>query len=371
LLVRGFWNLQQVQPGMDPSGVLTTRVSLSNSSYDDPARLRQFWSMLSERLAAAPGVESSTIMGGLPPQRSAVHNDTEIENFAPRPGGPNQNVAFYQSVGDRFFETMGIRLVDGRFFDTRDGFGAPPVVIVNQTMARTFWPGESALGKRIRPSGRDTEWMTVVGVIADVKNAGLDQPVGTEIFMPARQGNNAGRTAYATVKVAGNPRTMAGPVREAIRSIDPTLPVAGPQTMDEVMNLAQSRPRFLATMLTIFSGLALALAAFGIYGVISYSVTQRTTEFGIRMALGARPANVLGIVMRQGIAVALAGIAVGALGAAFLTRWLEGLLFGVSQFDTATFAGMAAVLGLVTVLASWVPAHRATAVDPVKALKYE
>jgi ABC-type antimicrobial peptide transport system permease subunit len=237
-------------------------------------------------------------------------------------------------------------------------------------MARTFWPGENAIGKRIRPSG-STEWTTVVGVVADVKNAGLEQPVGTEIFLPARQLNNAGRTAYATVKVAGDPRQMAGAVREAIRSIDPTLPVGEAQTMDEVMNLAQSRPRFLATMLTIFSSLALALAAFGIYGVISYSVTQRTTEFGIRMALGARPANVLGIVMRQGMLVAAAGVAMGAAGAALLTRWLEGLLFGVSEFDAATFASMAAILALVTILASWVPAQRATAVDPVKALKYE
>jgi predicted permease len=306
---------------------------------------------------------------GLPPERQAVQNDTEIENFVPRPGGPNQNVAFYQVAGDHFFETLGIRLVDGRFLDSRDAESATPTVVVNQTMARAFWPGESAIGKRIRPSG-SRDWRTVVGVVADVKNAGLDDPVGTEIFLPARQANGAG-TAYAIVRSVGDPRSLSGAVREAIRSIDSGLPVSAPRTMDDVMGEAQSRPRFLAAMLTLFSTLALALAAFGIYGVISYSVAQRTTEFGIRMALGAQSSHVLGIVVREGAVLAGVGVAAGAAGALVLTRSLEGLLFGVSQFDVLTFAAMASVLAGVTLLASWVPAQRASAVDPMKALKYE
>jgi putative ABC transport system permease protein len=369
LLVQAFWKLQQVPAGLNPSGLLTMRVSLSNQGYQDNNRRRQFWTELGERLARIPGVQSSTVAQGLPPERLAAQNDTEIENFVPRPGGPNQNVAFYQVVGDRFFETLGIRLVDGRFLDPRDSEAATPTVVVNQTMAREFWPGESAVGKRIRPSGNKA-WLTIVGVVADVKNAGLDKPVGTEIFLPARQVNGSG-TAYAIVRAAGDPRTFSGAVREAIRGIDPALPVAAPKTMNEVMGDAQSRPRFLAAMLTLFSTLALALAAFGIYGVISYSVAQRTAEFGIRLALGAQASDVLGIVVREGAILAGIGVVAGAAGALVLTRSLEGMLFGVSQFDVLTFAAMAAVLAAVTLAASWVPAQRASAVDPIRALKYE
>jgi putative ABC transport system permease protein len=370
LLVQAFWRLQRVDSGLEPGGVLTMRVALSNAAYNDNAKRQQFWMTLSEKLASLPGIQSATILQGLPPERIAVQNDTQIENFVKREGGPIQNVAFYQTVGDRFFETLGIRLLDGRFFDNRDGAGGVPAVIVNQTMARTFWPAESAIGKRIRPSGGGENWLTIVGVVADVKNAGLDKPVGTEIFLPARQFGGAG-TAYAAVRAPGDPRQHANAIRRIIQEIDPALPVGAPRTMDDVLGEAQSRPRFLAGMLTLFSTLALALAAFGIYGVISYSVAQRTTEFGVRMALGAQPSHVLGIVIREGAGLAGAGVITGALGALILTRSLEGLLFDVSRFDLATFVLMAGVLAAVTVFASWVPAQRATSVDPVKALKYE
>jgi putative ABC transport system permease protein len=371
LLVQAFWKLQRVDAGIEPEGVLTMRIALSNASYNDTAKRRQFWVNLSDRLKELPGIQSATLFQGLPPERIAVQNDTAIENFVPREGGPIQNVAFYQTVGDRFFETLGIKLLEGRLFDARDGAGAVPAVVVNQTMAHTFWPGESAIGKRIKPSGSpNQDWLTIVGVVADVKNAGLDKPVGTEIFMPARQFGGAG-TVYATIKSAGDPRQHANAVRRIAQEIDPSLPVGAPRTMNEVLSEAQSRPRFLAGMLTLFSTLALALAAFGIYGVISYSVAQRTTEFGIRMALGAQTSHVLGLVIREGAVLAAIGVTAGALGAIALTRSLDGLLFEVSRFDAVTFLFMAAVLAAVTVLASWVPAHRATTVDPVKALKYE
>lgn len=373
LLLQAFWRLQRVDAGIHADQLLTVRVSLSGNEYNDAGRRRQFWINLNERLTAIPGVESATLLAGLPPDRPAVQNDTTIENFVPRPGGPIQNVAFYQNVGDRPFETLRARLVDGRFFDTRDGFGAAPVVIVNQTMARTFWPGESAVGKRIRPSGApDQEWLTIVGVVADIRNAGLDKPVGTEIFLPARQLTNAARSVYAVVRTtAADSRSVASAVRRSIGEIDPGLPVAAARTMDEVLGEAQSRPRFLASMLTLFSTLALALAAFGIYGVISYSVAQRTTEFGIRMALGAQASHVLKLVIREGAILAVGGIVAGVIGALLLSRSLEGLLFGVSRFDLLTFLGMAGLLGVVTVFASWIPAQRATSVDPIKALKYE
>ncbi len=369
LLVQAFWRLQRVDAGLRAENLVTMRVSLSNAAYNDQARLTQFWSTLSDRLANLPGIESGTAMTGLPPIRGANQNDTDIENFVPREGGPVQNVAYYQNVGDRFFETLGIRLVEGRFFDARDGSSAPRVAIVNHSMARTFWPGESALGKRVRPSG-SKDWATIVGVVADVRNGGLDKPAGTELFLSARQGAG-GRTAWITVRTRGNARDAVETVRRTVRDIDPSLPVTSPRTMDQVFGEAQSRPRFLALILTIFSTLSLVLAAFGIYGVISYSVTQRTTEFGIRMALGAQAGDVQRLVVREGAVLAVAGVVIGAAGALALTRSLEGLLFDISRFDVVTFGAMACLLAGVALVASWVPARRATAVDPIRALRYE
>jgi predicted permease len=332
--------------------------------------LQQFWNALNEKLAAIPGVESATIAGGLPPQRFAVQNDTLIEHFVPRRGGPIQNVAFYQNVGDRFFETLGTRLLEGRYFDQRDGAGAPLTVIVNHTMAATFWPGESAVGKRIKPGGTK-EWMTVIGVVADLKNAGLDQPVGTEIFLPARQGNSTG-APYVIVKTSMNdPKQLGNAVTAAVHSLDRAVPVSRVRTMNEVLSLAESRPKFLAIVLTVFSSLALVLSAFGIYGVVSYSVSQRTPEFGIRLALGAQTTDILRLVMREGFILAATGLALGCAGAAFMSRALEELLFEVSRFDATTFVVTAAVMSIVTLFACWVPARRATAVDPLKALRYE
>jgi predicted permease len=368
LLVRSFWQLQQVQPGMDPEGVVTVRISPSGAEYNDVARLRAFWTRLSERLAALRGARATALTDGLPPQRFAVQNDTDIENFVQRPGGPIQNVAFYQTVAGRFFETLGICLAEGRFFDERDGAGAPPVVIVNRTMAETFWPGESALGKRIR-TGR--EWLTIVGVVQDVKNAGLDKPVGTELFLPATQLNNATRSVYALVKTEGDPRRMANSVRRLVHEIDPRVPVSTVRTMEEVMAESASRPRFLALMLTIFSSVAIALAVFGVYGVLSYSVTQRSQEFGIRMALGAQRADVLRVVLGEGALLGATGVAVGAIGAFLLSRVLEGMLFQVNRFDAATFLTMAIALWAASLAACWVPARRATKVDPIQSLRYE
>ncbi len=211
----------------------------------------------------------------------------------------------------------------------------------------------------------------MVGVVADVKNGGLEKPIGTEIFLPARQLNNASRNAYAVVRTSVDPRRLENALRQTIRDTDPAVPVSQVRTMEEVLAETQSRPRFLALVLTLFSSLALALAAFGVYGVIAYSVSQRTSEFGIRMALGAQRNDVLRLVLTEGAGLAFAGLLIGGIGAVLLSRGLEGLLFEVSRFDVATFACMVAVLGAVTLFACWVPARRATAVDPVRSLSYE
>jgi len=308
-------------------------------------------------------------MQSLPPERPINANDTQIENFTPVPGGPGNNIDYWQVVGDHFFETMGTRLLEGRLFDARDVSGAQPAVIINHTMARTYYGNDSPLGRRLRLGFQDP-WYTIVGVVEDVKNAGLDKPAGTGLFLAERQ-DSARNQLYLAVRASGDPHSLISAVRAAMRDIDPSLPLAQVRTMDEVLAGARSRPRFLTTLLGLFSGTALLLAAVGLYGVISYSVTRRMTEFGIRMAMGARTGDVLSLVLSQGLKLTGIGVLAGALGALALTRLISGLLFGVSSFDPLTFCAMALLLAAVTVAACIVPARRATKVDPLIALRYE
>jgi putative ABC transport system permease protein len=373
LMIRAFWNLQRVNAGFEPQGLLTMRVILPDGVYKDARSVLNFWSAVQERVRAIPGAVSASMMSGLPPLRQLNANDTGIEGFVERPGGPKQNVDYWQAAGDRYFETMGIRLIDGRFFDERDGESAPPAVIVNQAMAHMFWPGESPIGRRVR-TNMEGPWQTVVGVVADVKNGGLDRPAGTELFIPYRQA--AGlfdilREASIVVRTTGNPGALASGARRAVREVDPAMPVSDVRTMDDVISAVQARPRFLTTLLTLFAAVALLLAAVGIYGVISFSVARRTGEIGVRMALGASAGDVLGMVLGQGMKLAAAGVALGAIGAFALTRFISGLLYGVSSLDARTFAAMALLLSAVTLLACYLPARQATKVDPTTALRYE
>jgi putative ABC transport system permease protein len=319
---------------------------------------------------ALPGVVSAGLVSGLPPERPVNANDTPIEGFVPRQGGPIQNIDYWNNVSPKYFETVGARLIEGRLLNEGDGPGAPPVLVVNQTLAKIYWPNESAIGHRMRTTfGPNPPWSTIVGVVADIKNGGLEKTTGTELFMSAWQ--SPARTSYLFVKTKGDPKALANAVRGEIRSLDRSLPIAELRTLDEVISKAQSRPRFLTLLLTIFSALSLTLAALGIYGVISYSVAQRTSEIGIRMALGAQAGDVLKLVGRMGVTLALAGAAVGAIGAYALTKTMSGLLFGVNTFDLATFAAMAAVLIGVAMIACYIPARRAAKVDPLIALRYE
>ncbi|MBI3681042.1 MAG: serine hydrolase [Acidobacteria bacterium] len=331
---------------------------------------KEFWHQLLERVNGLPAVESATLLGGLPPIRPLDANDTQIEGFVPQPGGPIQNIDYYQMAGDRFLETTGARLIEGRLFDRRDGESAPPVVVVNQTMARTFWPGQSPLGKRLRP-GFQGPWRTVIGVVGDIKNAGIEKPASMELFFPIRQAQGGNRNGLLFLKIRSGSGSVISSIRREIASIDPSLPIAQVRSFEEVLGVAQARPRFLTMLLSLFSGVALALAAVGIYGVLSYLVAQRTSEFGIRMAIGAGQSDVLWMVLRQGMVLGLAGVVAGAAGAALLTRFLRSFLYAVDALDPATFAGMAAVLTAVVLAACLLPARRATRVDPMTALRYE
>jgi predicted permease len=375
LMIRAFWKLLSVNAGFNPDKVLTLQVPLPASTYPDGKAARQFWMALEQRVRSLPGVDDAAAVSGLPPVRPINANDTLIEGFVPRPNGPLQNIDYYQAVGPDYFHVMGIRLMEGRTFDEHDGVGAPAVVVINKTMADIFWPGESAIGHRVRGSGPPTSnpWSTIVGVVDDVKNGGIDKAAGTELYFPVPQnsGQFALRSAFLAVKTKRDPMTMVSAIRNEVRLLDASLPIANVHSMDEIMATAQSRPRFLTLLLSAFSSTALILAAIGIYGVISYSVAQRTSEFGIRMALGARPEQVLGKVLGQGILIGAIGIFLGILAAFALTRFLQELLFGVSPLDLSTFATMALLLLGVTACACYGPARRATKVDPMKALRYE
>jgi len=372
LMVKAFWKLQQVHAGIDPNHVLTMRLSLPVTAYRDPASLIGFWQSLTSRVAALPGVTSVAIGSGLPPDRPINANDTPIEGFVPVPGGPIANIDYWNFIGGRYTDTMGVRVVEGRFPGESDGANSPPVVAVNETMARMYWPRESAIGHRVKiyATSNDPPWSTIVGVVADVKNAGLDRPTGTELFIPYLQEGGV-RQAYLLVRTHSDPMSLVSAVRGEIRSLDRALPISQLRTMADVMSSARARPRFLTLLLTLFSALSLILAALGIYGVISYSVTQRTSEIGIRMALGAKSGDVLRLIGRSGLRIALAGAGFGAIGAFALTRALSGLLFGVSSLDFATFALMGATLIAVTLVACYIPARRAAKVDPLVALRYE
>ncbi|HYL10548.1 MAG TPA: ABC transporter permease [Candidatus Acidoferrales bacterium] len=374
LMVRGFWKLLQVNPGFVSSGLLTMRASLVQALYPNTQSALQFWIRAQERLSALPGVKGVTMMSGLPPARRLNANDTEIEGLPKGPDSPIQNVDYWQFVGDRYFETMGIPLIEGRFFDQRDGGGSPPAAIVNQAMARHFWGKESPVGRRVRPGGPNTPWFTVIGVVADVKNAGLDQPAGTELYFAVRQMDTFGfglRSPNFVLRTSGDPGSLAGAARQAIAGIDPALPLANVRTMDEVLATAQSRPRFLTLLLGLFSSVALALAGVGIYGLMSYSVTQRTNEIGIRMALGAQPSDVLRLIVGHGMRLTLLGLLIGIAVAIGLTRTLASLWFGISATDPLTFATITVILAGVALLACFVPARRAMRVDPIVALRYE
>src|SRR5262245_26922296 len=378
LMIRAFWKLRHVELGFNPQGVLSFSIALPPSSYKVPDQLR-FSQSLQEKLSALPGVKSAAMAGELPPLRPIDANDTGIEGFQPTPDGPAQNVDFWNVVSEDYFKTMGIRLTEGRTFELSDrNENAQRVVVINQTLARRFWKG-SPIGRRVSPQfSNQPNWFTIIGVVEDTRNLGVDKPAGTELYLPEQQfitlvGGNTQQNFV--VRAEGDPALLAGAVSSAVHSLDPALPIYGMQTMTDLVADSLVRPRFLSMLLTAFSVIALTLAAVGIYGVMAYSVSQRTQEIGVRMALGARTSDVLKMVLGQGAMITAIGVGIGLVGAfalAFtLTRVMSSLLFGVSVTDPVTFAAVVALLAIVALLACYVPARRATKVDPMIALRYE
>jgi putative ABC transport system permease protein len=370
LMLRAFWKLQQVNVGFDPNHLLTMRITLPGSTYQDNLKIESFWSRLKEEASRLPGVKLA-ITGGLPPIRRPNVNTTDIEGFVEKPGGPVREIDFYQIVSEDYFETMGIPLIEGRYFDSHDTDGSQPVAIVNQTMARMYWPNQNVIGRHIRSRDR-YPYSTIIGVVGDVKNAGLDKPTGTELYFPFRQREGYGYgTSYMVLRSAQSPAALTSAVRHELRDLEPAAPLSNVRSMEELITASQSRPRFLTLLLSIFSTVALTLAVVGIYGVLSYLVAQRGKEFGLRLALGAPRGHLLGLVLKQGALLAIVGLGAGLIASLALTRLMSTLLYGIRATDPVTFVVMPVMLGAAALAASLLPAHRATKVDPMMTLRYE
>jgi predicted permease len=373
LLLNTFWRLTRIQAGIRPEGIMSMRITLPQQNYPQAGDIQRFWREATESIGRLPGVTGVSVLAALPPQRPINANDTYIEGLVPKPGGPLHNVDYWNGASSGAFEMLGVQLVEGRTFGPGDGESAPRVLVVNETFAKTFYGGASALGRRVKPGGQpndSTPWFTIIGVIKDIKNQGLDRKAGTELFFALPQTGTA-RAGTLLVKTAGDPWRVLAPVRERLRGIDAALPLAQVRPLEEAISRARARPRFLALLLSLFALVALGLAAMGIFSVMMYTVAQRTNEFGIRMALGAQSSDVLGRVLRQGMVLVAAGIGLGAAAAWALSRTLQGMISGLADLHWGPPAATAALLALVTLAACWAPARRATRVDPVKALRYE
>ena len=369
LLGRSFLSLLKTDPGFNPDNVLTMNLVLPIAKYrEDPQRVA-FYQDLVQRVKANPGVESAALVSHLP-LGGANASDSYLVEGVPEPAPGQEYDGRYRVATPDYFRTMGISLVRGRSFTDQDKAGTTPVVVVNETLARKHWPGEGAIGKRIRfygPLDR-APWMEIVGVIRDVKHE-LNIPIEPEYYLPLAQDAWSGMVLVARTSV--EPSSVAPALRQHVWAIDKDQPVFDVKTMQEVRSSSVALYSFSSVMLGIFAVVALLLASVGIYGVMAFAVTQRTQEIGIRMALGARTADVLKLVVKHGMKLALLGLLIGLAGSWAITRFLEKMLVGVQPTDVLTFSVVSVFLLLAAFVACYLPARRATKVDPLVALRYE
>jgi putative ABC transport system permease protein len=369
LLFRSFLGLLKTDPGFNPDNVLTMNLVLPGAKYREDPQRAAFYADLVQRVKTRPGVESVAAVNHLPLGGSNSSNSYLVEG-EPEPQPGNENDGRYRVCTPDYFHTMGIRLTKGRAFTDQDKAGAPPVVIVNEALAHKHWPGQDPIGRRIRFYGplEKAPWMQIVGVIENVKHE-LDLEVTPEYYLPYAQDPWNGMVLVARTTM--EPASLAGSIRQEVWSIDKDQPVFDVRTMQEVRSMSVALYSFSSVMLAIFAGVALLLAAVGIYGVMAFVVTQRTQEIGIRMALGARASDVLKLVVTNGMRLAVIGVVIGSAAAWGLTRFLAKLLVGVQATDLLTFSLVSLFLLATAFLACYLPARRATKVDPLKALRYE
>jgi putative ABC transport system permease protein len=371
LMIRSFARLGAVDAGFDSRHVLTMRVVLAGSPHGaSPETRNAFYRQMLDRLRTTPGVESVSAINHLPLAGDLWTFSFVVEG-RPAPGPSDAPQAAFRVVFPGYFRTMRIPLLAGRDLDSRDDGGAPRVVVINESMARQTWPKEEALGRRIRLDSNGP-WFQVVGVVKDVEQRDWGAAAGNEFYFSQLQNPaDIQRSITVVARTSGDPLALANSIQGQVWALDRDLPIGDLASMQQVVERAVWQPRFSTTLLGGFAGLALLLAAIGIYGVMSFDVGQRTQEIGIRMALGAKPADVLRSVLGGGGKLAAIGTAIGMAGALALTRYLKTLLYEVSTTDPATLVGAAAVLALVALGALWLPARRATRVDPVVALRSE
>ena len=371
LLIQSLWRLQRVNSGLQSQNVLTFSVGLPEVKYNT-ARQSQFFTDLKARLESAPGVESASTIVPLPLSGDRYSISFQIDG-RPVPEKDEPSADFF-NTGVGYFRTMGIPILKGRDFNDNDRHGSTPVIIITETFARQYFPNEDPIGKRVHPGissidGEDSMMREIIGVVGDVRNRALNTPPRPAYYVPQTQVPFSQMSIV--VKTKTDPRGVVSAATKEVAGMDPDLPLFGVKTMEEYLSASVAAPRFNTTLLSIFACVALVLTIVGLYGVMSYSVAQRTNEIGIRLALGAQGRDVLMMIVKQGSKLILLGLAIGLFGAFAVTRLVESLLFGVTAKDPITFAAVAMLLAIVALLACYIPAWRATKVDPMEALRCE
>jgi predicted permease len=370
LMFRSFMHLQSVNPGFNPQNLITLEVELPEAKYHADQQQIAFQQQLLQRVASIPGVQSAGTVDNLPFSGNSFNSSFMIEG-RPIPAVTERPRAFYRVVSPNYFSAMGIPFRRGDQFNERETAEQPGVAIVNDTAARKYWPGEDPIGKKIkrgRPESKNP-WLTIVGITGSASQLSLREESQPEIYVPYLQ--NTSRNFTLVARTTSDPRSVAAAVRKEVWATDKDLPVSSMKLMEELISNSTAQPRFYVILLSVFAALALILAAVGVYGVMAYAVTLRTRDIGIRMALGARPADIFKHILGQALILSLIGLAIGLVLAIASTRIMSTLLFGISTADPLTLGATAVTLLAVALVASYLPARRATKVDPMVALRYE
>jgi predicted permease len=372
LMIRSLQNLYHLDPGFRADHVLVVHTSLPYQKYKLFAQRNAFYDQVLANVERPPGVVAAGYTTWIPLTNPGGAMAITLEG-KPEPPPGQMLIPNVRMISKDYIAALRMKLTDGRLFEQGDGFGKPLVALINQTMAKSYWPGENSIGRRFKV-GRYSEnnpWITVVGIVGDVHQAGLDLPARAEMYMPFQQQDKGYDPEYLAVRTSGDPMALAEIVRQQVWAVDKEQSVSGVMPLEDLVDDTLSSRKMQASLLTGFAGLALLLVSLGIYAVLSFAVTQRTQEIGVRVALGAQPRDVLRMIFSQGFRLFLIGAAIGLAAAFALSRALVHLLFGVSAYDPASFAGVTLLLAAVALLACYVPARRATRVDPLIALRYE